>query len=156
MTDGDGIRGYRLEVFRDLDGSWVAEVPDLPGCVAASIDPQELFALAEDAIAAWIEAAVDDGRAVPAPAAEDEYSGRFVLRVPTGIHRRLAAQARRERVSLNTLCATALAATVGAAEGSPARAGAGSGRPAPLATPIDLAARDAAGQPRRRQPGASQ
>jgi hypothetical protein len=38
------------------------------------------------------------------------------LRVPKGIHRRLAAQARRERVSLNTLCATALAASVGAAE----------------------------------------
>jgi antitoxin HicB len=154
MTDGEGIRGYRLEVFRDEDGSWVAEVPELPGCVAASIDPQDLFALAEDAIAAWIEAAVDDGRTVPAPVADDEYSGRFVLRLPTGIHRRLAAQARRERVSLNTLCATALAASVGAAEISPAIAGAGSGRPAPLATPIDLAARQATDPPRHRH-GAS-
>ena len=155
MTDGDGIRGYRLEVFRDEDGSWVAEVPELPGCVAASMDPQDLFALAEDAIAAWIEAAVDDGRAVPAPVADDEYSGRFVLRVPTGIHRRLAAQARRERVSLNTLCATALAASVGAAEALTATAVGGSGPPTTLTSPIDLAARQTAGQTRRRH-GASQ
>jgi hypothetical protein len=33
MTDAEGTRGYRLEVFRDEDGSWVAEVPELPGCV---------------------------------------------------------------------------------------------------------------------------
>ena len=155
MTDGKGTRGYRLEVYRDDDGSWVAEVPELPGCVAASTDPQELLALAEDSIAAWIEAAIDDGRPIPAPEARDEYSGRFVLRVPKGIHRRLAAQARRERVSLNTLCATALAASVGAAEISPAIAGAGSGRSAPLATPIELAARQAADQPSRRRHGAS-
>jgi antitoxin HicB len=139
MTDRDGIRGYRLEVFQDEDGSWVAEVPELPGCVAASMDPQDLFALAEDAIAAWIDAAGDDGRTVPAPVVDDEYSGRFVLRVPTGIHRRLAAQARRERVSLNTLCATALAASIGAAEARNAAAVGGSGRPTTLASPIDLA-----------------
>jgi antitoxin HicB len=153
MTDGNGIRGYRLEVFRDEDGSWVAEVPELPGCVAAAIDPQELFALAEDAIAAWIEAAINDGRAVPAPVTDDGYSGRFVLRVPTGIHRRLAAQARRERVSLNTLCATALAASVGAAEAMSATAVAGSEPQVPLAAPIDLATRQTAGHARRR-PGA--
>jgi antitoxin HicB len=154
MTYGDGIRGYRLEVFQDEDGSWVAEVPELPGCVAASMDPQDLFALAEDAIAAWIEAAVDDGRTVPAPVADDEYSGRFVLRVPTGVHRRLAAQARRERVSLNTLCATALAASIGAAEALTATVVVGSGPRPPIATPIDLAAQRTPGQARRRH-GAS-
>jgi len=155
MTDRAGIRGYRLEVFRDEDGSWVAEVPELPGCVAACLDAQDLFALAEDAIAAWIEAAVDDGRTVPAPVADDEYSGRFVLRVPTGIHRRLAAQARRERVSLNTLCATALAASVGAAEGLTATVMGGLGSSTTLASPIDLAARQTAHRARRRH-GASQ
>jgi antitoxin HicB len=133
MADPDGTRGYRLEVYRDDDGSWVAEVPELPGCLAASAGAPELLALAEDAIAAWIEAALDDGRAVPAPAADDDYSGRFVLRVPKSIHRRLAAQARRERVSLNTLCATALAASVGAAEVSSAAADGGSDRRAPVA-----------------------
>jgi len=155
MTDAEGTRGYRLEVHRDEDGGWVAEVPELPGCVAASVDPQDLFALAEDAIAAWIEAAVDDGRIVPAPVGDDEYSGRFVLRVPTGIHRRLAAQARHERVSLNTLCATALAASVGAAEALTSTTVDGSGRPTTLASPIDLATRQTAGQARRRH-GASQ
>lgn len=141
MTDAEGTRGYRLEVYRDQDGSWVAEVPELPGCVAASTDPQELIYLAEDSIAAWIEAAMDDGRTVPAPATANEYSGRFVLRVPKGIHRRLAAQARREGVSLNTLCATALAAGVGAAEASDVATQLPYGWLAPAASPFDLAAR---------------
>jgi antitoxin HicB len=116
MSDGVGTRGYPLEVYRDEDGSWVAEAPDLPGCVAASTDPRDLLALADDSIAAWIDAAIDDGRPIPAPAMDDAYSGRFLLRVPKSIHRRLATQARREGVSLNALCATTLAASVGAAE----------------------------------------
>ncbi|HSW41151.1 MAG TPA: type II toxin-antitoxin system HicB family antitoxin [Patescibacteria group bacterium] len=139
MTDAEGTRGYRLEVYRDEDGSWVAEVPELPGCVAASTDPHELLALAGDSIAAWVEAAVDDGRTVPAPATADEYSGRFVLRVPKGLHRRLAAQARREGVSLNTLCATALAADVGAAEASGGATGAGAGSASGAARAVTLA-----------------
>jgi len=74
----------------------------------------------------------------------------FVLRIPPGIHRRLAAQARRERVRLNTLCATALAASVGAADALSATAVAGSGPRAP-SRPIDLAARQTAGQAGRRR-----
>lgn len=133
MTDADGTRGYRLEVYRDEDGSWVAEVPDLPGCLAASTDAQELLVLAEDAIAAWVEAALDGRRPIPVPVAAGDYSGRFVLRVPKGIHRRLVAQARREGVSLNTLCATTLAASVGAAEVSSVAVVAGSDRRTPVA-----------------------
>ena len=121
MTAIDAVdtRGYVLEVYQDQeDASWVAEVPDLPGCLAAGETLTEALALVGDAIAAWIEAARSDGRAVPAPrAVEDEYSGRFVLRLPRTLHRRLAGMARREGVSLNTYCVTALAETFGYASG---------------------------------------
>jgi predicted RNase H-like HicB family nuclease len=60
------LRGYRLEIYEDPeDGSWAAEVPDLPGCVAGGASPAEAVERAEDAIAAWIEAAMADGSPVP-------------------------------------------------------------------------------------------
>jgi antitoxin HicB len=112
------IRGYRLDLYQDdEDGSWVAEVPDLPGCLAAGDSPNEAVELAEDAIEAWIDAAQSEGRPVPPPSVvETQYSGRFVLRTPKSLHRRLAERAKSEGVSLNTLCITTLSAAVGAPE----------------------------------------
>jgi hypothetical protein len=70
-----------------------------------------------DAIEAWVEAASATGRAVPLPRAiDDEYSGRFLLRVTRRLHAQLARAARREGVSLNQYCSTALAESIGADE----------------------------------------
>ena len=73
--------------------------------------------MAADAIEAWIDAARAFGRAVPLPrAVDEELSGRFVLRIARGLHAKLVRVARREGVSLNAYCATALAEAVGTAE----------------------------------------
>jgi predicted RNase H-like HicB family nuclease len=120
MNEGLETKGYRLEVYQDPgDGSWVAEVPDLPGCMAAAETASEALSGCQDAILAWIDAARADGRPVPVPTGADEYSGRFVLRVPRSLHRRLASTARREGASLNAYCATALAESVGERSGVP-------------------------------------
>ncbi len=42
-------------------------VPDLPGCFSAGDTLDEALAAAEQAAAAWIDAALDDGQAVPVP-----------------------------------------------------------------------------------------
>lgn len=42
-------------------------VPDLPGCFSAGDTLDEALAGAEEAAAAWIDAALDHGRAVPVP-----------------------------------------------------------------------------------------
>ena len=52
-------------------GGWLAEVPDLPGCMSDGETPQEAVENVMDAIACWIEAAEEDGRPVPAPAGAD-------------------------------------------------------------------------------------
>jgi antitoxin HicB len=114
MTNGADVRGYRLEVYQDEDGSWAAEVPDLPGAVAAAADPADLLIAAADAIDAWLEAATADGRSIPEPSVRDEqYSGRFVMRLPRTVHRRLAFAARLDGVSLNMLCTALLAEGLG-------------------------------------------
>lgn len=48
-------------------GGFLATVPDLPGCMSDGDTPQEALRNVLDAIAAWIEAAVDLGHVVPSP-----------------------------------------------------------------------------------------
>jgi predicted RNase H-like HicB family nuclease len=61
---------YLLTV-RPLDeedgGGFLAEVPDLPGCMSDGETPQEAVTNVLDAIASWIEAAEEQGRPVPKP-----------------------------------------------------------------------------------------
>lgn len=44
-------------------------VPDLPGCFSAGDSLDEAMASAEEAIAAWIDAALDSGMDIPKPSA---------------------------------------------------------------------------------------
>lgn len=48
-------------------GGFAATVPDLPGCMSDGETPEEAIANVRDAIDAWLEAARDAGRAIPAP-----------------------------------------------------------------------------------------
>jgi predicted RNase H-like HicB family nuclease len=48
-------------------GSFLALVPDLPGCMSDGESPEEAVANVHDAIDTWIEAAHDLGHAVPVP-----------------------------------------------------------------------------------------
>ena len=97
-------------------GGWLVTFPDLPGCMADGETPQEAMENAEDAVAAWILARKEVGYAIPMPG--DTYSGRFVTRVPRSLHARLAAQAKREGVSMNALVARFLAEGLGRKESS--------------------------------------
>jgi predicted RNase H-like HicB family nuclease len=46
-------------------------VPDLPGCFSAGDTLEAAMAGAEEAVAAWIDAALDAGEAIPAPSSLD-------------------------------------------------------------------------------------
>ena len=64
------IYRYRITLrplTHDDGGGWLAEVPDLPGCMSDGNTPNEAVENVMDAIACWIEAAEEDGRPVPAP-----------------------------------------------------------------------------------------
>jgi len=49
------------------DDAFIAEVPELPGCMADGATYQEAVANAEVVIAEWIETAKQIGRTVPKP-----------------------------------------------------------------------------------------
>ena len=85
----------------DDDEYWLAELLDLPGCMADGSSPDEALKSLEEAKRLWIETQIEDGYEVPEPAQVHDYSGKFLVRMPRSLHYRLAAQAKREGVSLN-------------------------------------------------------
>lgn len=59
---------YEVIIYwSESDSTFVAEVPELPGCMADGATHQEALANAEVIIAEWIETAKGIGRAIPEP-----------------------------------------------------------------------------------------
>jgi antitoxin HicB len=107
---------YTIEVIRDNDEEnpgWVARVVEIPGVITQADTFEELGEMVEDAMRGWIEIAIEDGIPVPEPRPHEEYSGKFVIRLPKSLHRELAEIADRENVSLNAFVSTALGKAVG-------------------------------------------
>jgi predicted RNase H-like HicB family nuclease len=53
--------------WSEEDGLFVAEVPELPGCMADGATQEEAIRNAEGVISEWIETAKSLGREIPAP-----------------------------------------------------------------------------------------
>lgn len=61
-------RCYSVSLFwSPRDGCWVADVPDLKTCSAFGDTPEEALAEARIAMDGWIETALANDMAVPAP-----------------------------------------------------------------------------------------
>jgi antitoxin HicB len=104
---------YTIELIREDDATWFARVVELPGCMTEGDSAADAAAMVQDAMTGWIELALADGRSIPQPSPRDEFSGKFVVRVPKSLHRDLVEAAAREQVSLNQFIATELARAVG-------------------------------------------
>ena len=53
--------------WSEEDGAFIAEVPELPGCMADGITRHEALTHAEIIIQEWIETAKEIGRVIPQP-----------------------------------------------------------------------------------------
>jgi antitoxin HicB len=104
---------YTFEMVREDETTWFVRVVELPGCISEGDSPAEAIEMIQDAMAGWLEIALEDGRQIPEPKRVDEYSGKFVVRVSKSLHRDLVAAAERDEVSLNQYIATELARAVG-------------------------------------------
>ena len=107
---------YTIEVLKDEGenySGWFARVVELPGCMTQADTFAELSEMIEEAMALWIETALEDGETIPLPRSVDDFSGRFVIRIPKSLHKELVEMAEREGVSLNTYVNVALGKTIG-------------------------------------------
>ncbi len=94
-------------------GGYLAEVPDLPGCMADGDTVEEALHDVESAVQSWILTAKEFGDPIPKPSVALNFSGQWRMRVPKHLHAALVLQAKEEGVSLNMLAATLLAEGIG-------------------------------------------
>jgi antitoxin HicB len=93
---------YTIEIIPD-DDSFFVKVKELEGCMSVGETRTDALAMIEDAMQEWLAVAIEDGVEIPLPESlqEDRYSGKFPLRIPKLLHRKLAEAAEENRVSLN-------------------------------------------------------
>ncbi len=61
---------YKYETiiyWSDEDQSFIADVPELPGCIAHGTSPDEALANAQEAIQLWLDTAREFGDLIPEP-----------------------------------------------------------------------------------------
>jgi predicted RNase H-like HicB family nuclease len=59
---------YEIIIYWSQDDeAFIAEVPELPGCAADGMTPQDALASAEIVAHEWIDTARELGRAIPEP-----------------------------------------------------------------------------------------
>jgi predicted RNase H-like HicB family nuclease len=95
---------YTIQIQHISDESgryYYAKVLELDGCQSHGYTIEEAYQNIREAMEGWIESKLEWGDPIPEPAADEEYSGKFVLRLPKSFHRELAEQARKENISLN-------------------------------------------------------
>ena len=101
---------YPVEVrWSPEDAAFLAEVFDLPGCIADGPTEAKAIAAALAAARDWLAVANREKRKIPQPSSDVPASGKFNVRIPSSLHRELQRRARRERVSLNQLATMLLA-----------------------------------------------
>jgi predicted RNase H-like HicB family nuclease len=102
-------RPYARILTPEPDGQYTAEIIEFPNCAASGNDVVDALAKLEQVASDWIAAALEQGQSIPDPMDNAEYSGRLVLRMPRGLHRRAALLAEREGASLNQFIVTCVA-----------------------------------------------
>ena len=100
---------YQEVIVAAKEGGFVGYIPELKGCITQGESKLEVIEMLEDAKKCWLESALEDGLAIPEPVEEDEFSGKFNLRIPQSLHRTLALKAKKEGVSLNQFAMCLLA-----------------------------------------------
>ncbi len=103
-----GFNVYKTEVEGHV--FWVAESKDLKGCVGQGESQEEAIKELEDNELQWIDAAKEYGIKIPEPTIDKapEYSGKFVTRVSSQVHKEAAENAKKEGISLNQYVNNAL------------------------------------------------
>lgn len=102
VKDLDYYMNLRYEArIQKSDTGYFAEIPDLPGCMTFCEEFDQLEEMIEDAKKAWFEMSIEDNVEIPEPRKDKDFSGKFLLRLPKSLHRKLSNQAERDGVSLN-------------------------------------------------------
>ena len=101
---------YRV-TWSEEDGEYIGLCAEFPSLSWLASEPEAALQGIRQVVAEVVADLQASGEYVPEPLALKKYSGRFMVRVPPELHRRLAMEALESGVSLNRLAADKLSRT---------------------------------------------
>lgn len=108
---------YRV-TWSEEDQEYVGLCIEYPSLSWLAPSPEEALAGIRAVVAEVVAEMEENDEPIPQPLATKHYSGRFMVRVPPELHRRLALEAAEAGVSLNRLASTKLTYTAPSTPGS--------------------------------------
>lgn len=98
---------YRV-TWSEEDGEYVGLCVEFPSLSWLASEPEEALKGIRQVVAEAVADLRVNGEPIPEPLAARKYSGRFMVRIPPDLHRRLALEAAEAGVSLNRIAADKL------------------------------------------------
>ncbi len=93
---------YIIKPITDESGRYFhGTVLELDGCQSTGDTFEEAYRDLMEAMEGYIETKLANDIAIPKPLETDRYNGKFVVRLPKSLHKRLVIEAKKEGVSLN-------------------------------------------------------
>ena len=111
-------RNYAIVVYpfnTDKGVQWCAEFPDVKGCVGGGNTAEEAVREAYENLDFYLDSLAELGLPVP-PAnykANEDYSGKYVVRMSKSLHRDVALMSEAEGISMNSFIVEAIAEKIG-------------------------------------------
>ncbi len=97
------------EINDDSGHYFYGRILELDGCQSTGGTLEELYESLNEAMEGYIEVKLENDLPIPVPETVNNYSGKFVVRLPKSLHQKLAIEANKEGVSLNQLALYKLA-----------------------------------------------
>ena len=99
-----------VQEIQDESGHYFfGRILELDGCQSTGETLEELYESLNEAMEGYLETKLEYGLPIPVPERVEDYSGKFVVRLPKSLHQRLVIEAKNEGVSLNQLALYKLA-----------------------------------------------
>lgn len=93
---------FLIRSISDESGNYFyGQVLELDGCQSHGETFEEASGNLSEAMKGWLSVKLEHGDHIPEPVNDDNYSGKFIVRVPKSLHKRLAIEAQKEGISLN-------------------------------------------------------
>lgn len=93
---------FLIRPISDESGNYYyGQVLELDGCQSDGDTFEEASRNLREAMEGWLSVKLEHGDHIPEPVNDDNYSGKFIVRVPKSLHKRLAIEAQKEGISLN-------------------------------------------------------
>lgn len=93
-----------VQELNDESGHYFyGRILELDGCQSTGDTLDELYQNLNEALEGYIEVKLENNLPIPEPETVNDYSGKFVVRIPKSLHQKLTIEAKNEGVSLNQL-----------------------------------------------------